>query len=113
MERFFVHVANGQVGVSVHNDAVLVHLLNLCKIDDIGAMDAHKIVGQSFFHLLHRQQGDNGLGFALQVYLQLLAHGLDVTDVGNGNLDDAVVGFEENCIGGGHFVEGGGGNVRD
>ena len=47
MERFFIHIANGQISVSVHDDAVFVQLLDFVEINDIGAMDAHKVVGQS------------------------------------------------------------------
>ena len=98
LERVFIHVANGQIGVCVHDDAVFIDLLNHIQIDDIGAVYAHKIVGQSFFHLLHGQQGDNGLGIALQIDFQVFAHGLDVADVADVDLDNAVFGLEENGV---------------
>ena len=95
MEAFLIQVADGKIGLGIHDDAVLVDLLNLVEVDDIGAMDAHERVGEPFFHLLHRQQGDDGLLLSFEPHLQVFAHGLDIADVGDADLDDAVVGLEE------------------
>ena len=73
-------------------------MMNLREVDDIGAVYAHKSVGQPLFHLLHRQQGDDRFRLALKPHLQILAHGLDIADVRDADLDDAVVGLEEDGV---------------
>ena len=98
MERFLVHVADGQVSLAIHDDTILVDLLNLGEVDDVGTVDAHEIVGQMFLHLLHGKEGDDGLGLALNPDFQILAHAFDVADVGDADLDDAVVGLEEDGV---------------
>ena len=45
LEGFFIHIADGEVGVGIHDDAVLVHLLNHREVNDVGAVDAHETVG--------------------------------------------------------------------
>ena len=62
-------------------------------------MDAHEVVRQSLLYLLHRQQGNDRLLLTLDPNLQILAHPFDVADVGDADLDDTVVGLEEDCIG--------------
>ena len=53
LESVFIHIANGQIGVLVHDDTVLVDLLNLLEVNDIRTVDAHEIGGQMLLHLLH------------------------------------------------------------
>ena len=98
LERFLVHIADGKIGVAVHDDAVFVDLQNLVEVDDVGTVDAHEILGQALLHLLHGKQGDDGLGVALHPHLEVFAHGLDIADVADGDLDDAIVGLEENGV---------------
>ena len=61
-------------------------------------MDAHERGWEILFHLLHREEGDEGLGLAFKVDLQILAHTLDIADVGNGYLDNFVVGLDEDGV---------------
>ena len=42
VEGIAVHVADGQVGVGIHDYAVFVHLLYLLQIDDVRAVNAHE-----------------------------------------------------------------------
>ena len=53
LEGVFIHLPDREVGISIHDDTVLIDLLNFCKVDDVGAMDAHESVGQALLHLLH------------------------------------------------------------
>ena len=53
LEGIFIQVADRKVGISIHDDTVLVHLLNLSEVDDIGTVYAHKIIRKSFLYLLH------------------------------------------------------------
>ena len=98
MERFFIEVADGEIGVGIHDDAVLVDLLNLGEVDDVRAVDAHEIIGQPLFDLLHREEGDDGFRLTLDPNFQILAHALDITDIGDADFYDAIVGFEEEDI---------------
>ena len=45
LEGLFVHIPDGEIGLCVHDDAVLVDLLNLMEVDDLGTVDAHKVFG--------------------------------------------------------------------
>ena len=98
LECIFIHVANGQISLFVHDDAILVDLLNALEIDDIRAVNAHEVVGQSLFYLLHRQQRDNGLALPLDMYFQVLAHTLYVANVADADLHDAVFRLEEDGV---------------
>ena len=93
LEGIPVHVSDGEIGFSIHDDTVLVDLLDLREIDDIRTVNPHEIVGQPFFHLLHGEQGDDGLGLVLKIYLQVFTHSLDVADVADADLYDAVLGL--------------------
>lgn len=95
LEGFAIHVADRQVGVAIHDDAVLVDFGDVVKIDDVGAVNTHEIGRQPLFHAFHGEQGDDRLGFAIEVDLEVLAHSLDVADVRNGDLDNTVLGLEE------------------
>ena len=61
LEGVPVHVADGEIGVSIHDDMVLVDLHDLREVDNVGTVNPHEMVGQPFFHLLHGEQGDDGL----------------------------------------------------
>lgn len=91
IEGFLVIIADRQVGVGIHDDAVFVHLLYLLQVDDVRAVYTHEIGWEILLHLFHRQQCDDGLLLALKVYLQILAHALDVADVTHGEFHYAVV----------------------
>ena len=67
VERLLVVVADGQIGVGIHDDAVLVHLLYLFQVDDVGTVYAHEVRRQVLLDLLHREEGDQWLGRALEV----------------------------------------------
>ena len=95
LEIVLIHVSYGQIGIRVHNDSVFVYFCYLGEIDYVGAVYAHEIVGQPLFHLLHREQRDYGFGFSFDIYLKILAHGLDIADAADVNLDNAVLGLEE------------------
>ena len=58
LKGFFIKVANGEVSICIHDDAVLVHFLNLGEIDDVGTVYAHEIIGQPFLHFFHGEEGD-------------------------------------------------------
>jgi hypothetical protein len=45
LEGVPVHVADGEIGVSIHDDTVFVDLLDLREIDDIRTVNPHEIVG--------------------------------------------------------------------
>ena len=98
VELFFVVVADGQVGVCVYDDTVLVDLLYLLEVDDVAAVDAHEVGWQVLLHLLHREQGDYGLGLAFKVQLEVLAHALNVAYVADGELHHFVVGLDEDGV---------------
>ena len=68
-------------------------------------MDAHEAVWQVLFHLFHRQEGNDGLRLALYPYFQIFAHTLDVTDVGDIDLYNAVISLEEERIVGGKTTD--------
>ena len=91
MESFLVHVANGQIGIAVHDDTVLVDLMNLGQIDNVGTVNTHEIVGQSLFHFFHRKQGDNRFRLAFNPHLKIFAHSLYISDVRDIDFDDTIV----------------------
>ncbi len=45
LEGLFVHIPDGEIGLCVHDDAVLVYLQNLMEVHDIGTVDAHEVFG--------------------------------------------------------------------
>ena len=98
LERVLIEVADRQVGVLIHDDPVFVDLLDLVEVDDVRTVDAHEIIGQPLFYLLHREEGDDGFRLTLDPNFQILAHALDITDIGDADFHDAVVGFEEENI---------------
>ena len=53
LKGIFVQVANRKVSISIHNDTVLVHLLNHSEVNDIGTVYAHEVIWKSFLYLLH------------------------------------------------------------
>ena len=53
LKSILVQVADGKIGIYIHDDTVLVHLLNLSEVDDIGTVYAHEVLGQAFLYLLH------------------------------------------------------------
>ena len=98
LEGVPVHVADGEIGVSIHDDTVLVDLHDLREVDNVGTVNPHEMVGQPFFHLLHGEQGDDGLGLVLKIDLQVFTHSLDIADVADADLYDAVLGLQEDGV---------------
>ena len=98
LEGVPVHVADGEIGVSIHDHTVLVDLQDLREVDDIRTVNPHEIVGEPFFHLLHGEQGDDGFGLVLKIDLQVFAHGLYIADVADADLHDAVLGLQEDGV---------------
>ena len=39
LEGVFIHLPDREVGISIHDDTVLIDLLNLSEVDDVGAME--------------------------------------------------------------------------
>ena len=99
IEGVFIHVADGQIGVGVHDDTILVYLLYLSQVDDIRAVDTHETAcGQPFLHFLHREEHDERLGPVFQIDAQILAHALHIADVANVDAYHLVLGFQKECI---------------
>lgn len=94
-----IEVADGQIGVGIEDDAVLVHFLYLFQIDDVGTVDAHEDRrGQPFFEFFHAEQHDERLGMSFEMYFQILAHAFDVAYVLDIDAHDFVFGFEEQRV---------------
>ena len=45
LEGLFVHIPDGKKCLCIHDDAVLVYLLNLMEVNNIGTVDAHEVSG--------------------------------------------------------------------
>lgn len=72
------------------------------EVDDVGAVDTDKTGGGEFFKEFgETHQYDLRHLFTGHIDFQVLAHAFNIDNVGNLDLDDLVVGFEEHEIAGG------------
>ena len=93
-KRLLIHVADGQICIGIHHDAVLGHFLHMAHIDYVRAVYTQEVAGQPLFHLLHAEQHDYG-ALTLDVHLQIFGHSLNVAYVGNVDTNHTVLGLEE------------------
>ena len=106
VEGLTIVVANGEIGVGIHDDAVFVDFTNAVEVDDITAVDAHEPRrGQPLFEFLHAEQHHNGF-LAFEMYLEVFAHAFHIAYIGNTDANHLIVGFEEKHIIVGHCRDG-------
>ena len=97
LEEFFpVQVADGDVGVFVHDDAQAGYFLYFFQIDNVGTVYPHeKVFGQAFFQFFQAEQDDERFGFVFQVNAEVFAHAFDVAYGRDVYFYNPVIGFKE------------------
>src|SRR5574344_1011984 len=98
-KSLLVEISNRQKSIVVHDHSLLVHLHYLLEIDNVGTMHTHEFARQSLFHPLHAQKNNDGLGYGVEINLDIFAHALHIADVLNGDPDDARVALHEDGVG--------------
>lgn len=96
LERGLVAVADGQVGVGVHDYAGALDVEHVVHVDDIGPVNLNELRAQFFAYGRKRTEREHrGDRRGRGVDLQILAVALDVADVGEVDADVAVVDLDE------------------
>ena len=120
LERLAVEVADGHFRVVVEGNAALADLADAPEVDHPRAVDAHEGgVRQPLLEFLHAHEHHHGAVSADEVDLQILAHALHATDVGDRHAHHLVLRLEEDVVvlvylrraGGSCFLLGGAGHT--
>ena len=105
VEFVLVQIADGQQNIVVEHHACLANFLDTTKVDDIGAVYSHEIVGKALFQPLERIERDYRATWqpvvilSVEMNLQIFAHSLDVDNVAQPYLDHTPLHLDEERIG--------------